>query len=167
MKKIFPLFLILLLFSFIPLARAESEKTKVIVFTQTGCAYCAKSLSHLENLKRDQYPNLEITEYDIRRDPNYYQTFVNYQNAYGSSADGTPVIFIGNKMIKGYLPNEIDKTLENCEMNTCQDPEKFVADYIKEHPSAAQQQQKDKTVVGWVILGVMVVGGGIIWLSRG
>lgn len=167
MKKIIPVLLLLLLFVFIPSAKAENEKINVVIFTQTGCAYCAKTLAHLDDLKKNQYPELEVKEYDLRRDPSYYQKFINYQSAYSGNADGTPVLFIGNKMIKGYLPNEIDQTLSECKINTCQNPEERVATYVKEHPSTEQQQQKDKTIIGWVILGVIVAGGGIVWLSRG
>jgi len=167
MKKLIPVLLLFLLFVFIPSAKAENEKINVIIFTQTGCAYCAKTLAHLDELKKNQYPELEVTEYDLRRDPNYYQTFLNYQNAYGEKADGTPVLFIGNKIIKGYLPNEIDQALEGCKNDVCSNPEERVAAYVKDHPTVEQQQQKDKTIIGWVILGVIVAGGGIVWLSRG
>ena len=155
-----------LLSGFLPIAKAESNKISIDVFTQTGCQYCAKTMEHLATLKKEKYPEMIITEYDIRRDPTYYQTFVDYKHAYGSTADGTPVTFIGKKVIQGELLEEIDAAIETCSQQFCDSPADIVAAYVKDHPTAEQQKANDKTIIGWVIIGVVVVGGGILLLSR-
>jgi len=166
MKKLLPLIMLCLLFGFVPLTKAAENKIDVIIFTQTGCQYCAKALDHINDLKKNTYPEITLKEYDIRRDPSYYQLFTDYQRAYGTSADGTPVTFIGKKIIKGALLEEIDAAINECSQNQCDDPEDLVATFVKENPSPEQQKANDKTVIGWVIIGVVVVGGGILLLSR-
>lgn len=166
MKKLLPLILFCLFFSFANIVHAENNKINLVIFTQTGCQYCAKTLEHLNSLKKDKYPELTIQEYDIREDPNYYQTFMDYQHAYGSTADGTPVTFIGNKAIQGELLEEIDAAIENCKKQQCEDPTSIVAAYVKGHPSEKQKKTNAKTIIGWIIIGVVVAGGGILLLSK-
>lgn len=166
MKKLLPLIMFCLFFSFLPSVNAENNKINIDVFTQTGCQYCAQTMDHLNALKKDKYPEMVITEFDIRRDPTFYQSFIDYKHAYGSDADGTPVTFIGKKVIQGALLEEIDAAIEGCKQQSCEKPADIVATYVKEHPSAEQQKASDKTIIGLVIIGVVVVGGGILLLSR-
>ena len=165
MKKILILLIIALFVPFFSVSAADKD-LDVYIFTSTGCQYCAQMLSHLEELKETTYPNLKVHEFDLRADPNNYEAFSNYQRAYNITADGVPVTFIGNKVIKGNLPNEVDVALENCNDNDCVNPETIVEDYIKSNPTAEQTASKEKTLMGWIVIGVVLVGGGVLLLSR-
>lgn len=166
MKKLLSLILLCLFFSLGNVALAEDNKIDVVIFTQTGCQYCAKTLAYLDELKKGAYPSIVVKEYDIRKEPAAYSIFKNYQQAYGDSADGTPVTFIGNKMIKGALLPEIDAALATCKQQQCINPADIVATYVKDNPTAEQKKSNDKTIIGWIIIGVVVAGGGILLLSR-
>ncbi len=145
---------------------ANNEKIEVVVFSQTGCAYCVQMISYLNTLIREQSIPLEITEYDIRQEPKYYELFSAYGRAYGIYADSTPITYIGEKVIRGYLPNEVNSTIENCQIKGCPSPQSIVAAYEKNNPTTEQQEAKDKMLVGWVVIVVVVVGGGILFLSK-
>jgi glutaredoxin len=166
MKKILILITFIILFGLTNPAWSADNKISVRIFTQTSCAYCATTMAHLNQLKKEKYPNLEITEYDIRRDPSYYQLFNDYRRAYGSDADGTPVTFIGNKVIQGELLAQIDTAIEECTLQNCEDPANVVAKFIKENPSSEQKQAQDKKIIGWIVIGVVLTGGGILLLSK-
>lgn len=166
MKKILVALLFLILTPFLA-ANAEEDTLPVYIFTQTGCPYCAQTLKHLEEVKESTYPELEVIDYDLRQNPGFVQKFSQYQKAYSTYADGVPVTFIGNKVIKGYLPNEIDVALAECKNNTnCVNPEEVVEKYLEENPDAQQEASKEKTVMGWVVIGVVIVGGAVLLLSR-
>jgi len=165
MKKILFLVIACLLLSLAPIVRAEDNKINVVIFTQTGCQYCARTWEHLNSVK-DKYPGMTIQEFDIRKDPTYFQTFTDYRRAYGSTSEATPTIFIGNKVIEGALLEEIDAALDNCQKQQCVNPNDVVAKFIKDNPTAEQQKSKDKTIIGWMVIGVVVAGGGILLLSK-
>ena len=165
MRKLLLLLIVALFVPMISVSAADKD-LDVYIFTSTGCPYCAQMLSHLEELKENTYPNLKIHEFDLREDPKHYDAFTNYQMAYSTVADGVPVSFIGNKVIKGNLQNEVDAALANCNENECLDPESIVADYVKANPSAKQAASSDKALMGWIVIGVIVVGGVVLLLSR-
>lgn len=165
MKKILILLIIALLAPMISVSAADKD-LDVYIFTSTGCPYCAQMLSHLEELKESTYPDLNIHEFDLRAAPNNYEAFTNYQRAYSTTVDGVPVTFIGNKVIKGNLPEEVEVALADCNENECLNPETIVEDYIKANPTAEQSASKEKSIMGWIVIGVVVVGGGVLLLSR-
>lgn len=166
MKKLLIIAIIAITITTITPVFAADNEINVKIFTQTGCAYCAKTMEHLNDLKKNKYPEIEITEYDIRRDPAYYQLFNDYRRTYGSDADGTPVTFIGKKVIQGELLEQIDTAIEECKQQPCEDPADIVAKYVKDNPTAEQKQANDKKIIGWIIIGVVLAGGGILLLSK-
>jgi glutaredoxin len=165
MKKLLLLLIVALFVPFLSVSAADKD-LEVYIFTSTGCQYCAQMLSHLDELKETTYPNLKVNEFDLRADPSNYDTFRNYQRAYSTTADGVPVTFIGNKVIKGNLPNEVDVALAECNENECLNPETIVEDYIKANPTSEQTASKEKSLMGWIVIGVVVVGGVVLLLSR-
>lgn len=167
MKKIFiALTLALMLLPFFP-TKAADNPLEVYIFTETGCPYCAKTLSHLEDLKKSTYPNMVVTDFDLRRDPKYFPKYQNFAKAYKLTADAVPMTYIGDKGMKGAVLDQIDSALQICKTQQCQNPDQFVTQYLKDNPGVATPDTASgKSVVGYVILGLIVVAGIVIYINK-
>ncbi|MFA6537416.1 MAG: glutaredoxin [Patescibacteria group bacterium] len=173
MKKILLVFLFLF---FLPIfsSQAEEKNTEVIIFTQTGCQHCAKALALLDNLQ-NQYPNIKIVEYDLRKNPEYYQKFLQFSLTYNVSTEVTPITFIDNKAISGYDETTISTTIERCNLSisNCQSPQKLVDKYLADHP-----EQKNLTTIEpaittdnnktlhYVFAAIIIIGGIGLLINR-
>ncbi|BCE01164.1 glutaredoxin family protein [Marinicellulosiphila megalodicopiae] len=116
-KTIYAMFFILLLglIAFIAVAATTSsyestqvhsiEQAKVIIYGTPQCHYCKKTRKLLsQNV-------IAYFEYDISSNKEAYNTFVKLEGR------GTPLIIIGNQVIKGFDESRIRKLL-----NIEQDP---------------------------------------------
>jgi len=167
MKKI----IILLFFLILPImAKADDKTVEAVIFTQTGCQHCAKAISLLNNL-RISYPGLTINEIDLRKNPENYQSFVQFSAAYGLSADATPLIFIGDKAISGYREQQITEAVEHCFLPVvnCQNPTNKVAQYLKENSVDTKQiiQPTTNSKIGkYILTGVIISIGALILINK-
>lgn len=163
MKKILFIATFVLIISPWISAKATGAATEVFIFTQKGCLYCAKTLSYLEALKKDSYPDLTAREFDLRDNPKYFQKYKDFARAYKATADSVPMVYIGDKVIKGYLPDDVRNAIEYCENNDCPNPEKKVAQFVKETPdTSAENSSSNRNLIGWGVLGIL--GAAVIAL---
>ncbi|NQT49550.1 hypothetical protein HQ571_02535 [Candidatus Kuenenbacteria bacterium] len=172
-KIIFLMIAFLLLMPFIGI-QAEEEKTAqtidVYIFTQTGCQYCAKAKELLETLQETEYPEIKVHEFDMKANPKYVKKFDEFNTAYDISPSGVPVTFIGNKSVQGWKENELRQLIEfyHLPTNEYPNPQQIVDDFLKENPdkAPADAPRSPKETLGWVVLGVIVVGGGIFIINK-
>jgi glutaredoxin len=160
--------LLLVGLSFTPIQAAEvsDKQLDVFIFTSTGCPFCAKAIDHLEKVKQSTYPNLEINEFDLRKNPTFYEMYTDYANAYSMDTDSVPVTYIGEVATKGFDADRIDFALNKCATGECPNPGEIVTQYLKDNPRQNDSGDKSRTIFGWVIVGALIVGGGLILLNR-
>ena len=169
MKKLIVIFFLAF---FLPLfsAQAEQAPMDVYIFTQTGCPHCAKALSLLEELKNNGYPEIVVHEFDMKAEPTQVKKLIQFANVYKADARKVPVLFIGTKAISGFLENSIKEALEyyHLPVNSYPNPQNIVDEYYKTHPDpimpAADTAQT--AIIGWMVLGVVVVGGGVVVVNK-
>jgi len=113
MKKLFALiiaFFLLTLFSTkVVLAQPKLE---INFFYGQGCPHCAEARIFLESLK-ENYPNLEIGEYEIYTHPENQKLFIQFCQEYKTDPLGVPMFFVGEKYFLGFRKETIGKEIEN------------------------------------------------------
>ena len=179
MKKLFSTFLLTMLF--LPLtvnAQAEggqpaamAEKSiNVYIFTQQGCPHCARTLAYLEELKKTEYPQLMVTEFDLKIHPEYFQKYVQFATALNvySSDWGVPVTFVGDKVVFGELLSDIRAAIETSKVKNSRDTEDIVNDYVKAHPelNPAPVASTSASVIGWVVIGVVGIAVLVLVINK-
>ncbi len=160
-------------FAFLNITQAQTsdKKMDIYVFTQTGCPYCAKTISFLQTLKNKEYPHLNIHQFNVKNKPEY-EKFVQFTAVYQTSPEAIPITFIGDKFIKGYKENELRSAVEFCSLpvNKCLDAENFVNKKLQEIMPKEQQfnfeQERDKKFIGWIVLAVGAIGGGVLLINK-
>jgi glutaredoxin len=80
---------------------AAAEAPKVDIFVTSWCPYCSKLESFLK--KRD----VDYTRWDIEKDAKGARLFADL------GGEGVPVARIGDRVVHGYDPAEIESALEN------------------------------------------------------
>jgi len=104
----------------------DAQKVTLYLFWGDGCGYCAKEKAFLDKLKLD-YPELDIVMFEVWNNAENAQLMKEFAQAYGISAGGVPVTFIGDKSWVGYNDNigsEITAKVEYCKSNDCLSPAK-------------------------------------------
>ncbi len=156
MKKIFifSVFFILLALSS---ATAKEKTIFVHIFSQTGCPHCARAISFLENLQKEN-KNIDITIYDLRKDPHYYNDFLSFGVAYNITPEGVPMIYIGDKAINGYNEFQIESAIEKCQLpvTTCQNPKDIVTNFFEKNPELKNIPKTNNTKSNFIILGIFI-----------
>ena len=170
MKKL--IIFIILFIVFVPLAGQanNSSEIKVHIFTQKGCPHCAEALSLLDKLQETN-GDLTVQEYDLVTNPKYYEKFQQFAWAYNVSTNSVPITFVGNKVIKGFNKEKIEQAIENCSLPVvnCPDAASIVAeelDKAEENPLTDAPIDTKNNIVGWIVIGVIVIGGGIIIINK-
>jgi glutaredoxin len=165
MKKLFNL--ILLALFLLPMSAnaqaieadpATPAPINVHIFTQQGCPHCARTLVYLEELKKTEYPQIVVTDYDLKTNPEKYQTYVEFATAFNvfSTALTVPVTFVGDKVIFGEKPSDIRAAIETCKIKQCRDTKDIVAEYVSAHPEVQPAPANSSaSIVGWIVLGVV------------
>lgn len=176
MKKLFNL--ILLALFLLPISAnaqaieadpAAPAPINVHIFTQQGCPHCARTLIQLEELKKTEYPQIVVTEYDLKTNPEKYQTYVQFATAFNvfSSSLAVPVTFVGDKVVFGEKPSEIRAAIETCKIKQCRDTKDIVAEYVAAHPEVAPDTTNSSaSIVGWIVLGVVGVGVLVLIINK-
>lgn len=68
---------------------------------RSECAQCQAALGYLESTKRYE-TELVIRAYEVKKNPDNMRLFKKYADAYNTTIQGVPMIFIGNKFYVGY-----------------------------------------------------------------
>lgn len=169
MKKIHWLILLMLLAPLFNVLAAD-KTTEVYIFTQKGCPYCAKAMALLDEMKKNDYPEINVNEFDLKVHPKYVKKYLEFATAYNINPDGVPVIYIGPKTIIGFQETSIREAIETCHLpiSNCLNPNDYVTEQLKNLPSVpdSNNSNSSKTIIGWVVLGVLVVGGGALVINK-
>jgi thiol-disulfide isomerase/thioredoxin len=83
-------------------AGAEGDaEVELIVFWGIGCPYCAQELEFLDDLGED-YPELEITSYEVRYEPANLDLFNSTMSERGLEARSIPTTLLGDRVWEGF-----------------------------------------------------------------
>lgn len=169
MKKIYWLVLLMLLTPLFNLLAAD-KTTEIYIFTQKGCPYCAKALALFDEMKKGDYSEINVNEFDMKVYPKYVKKYQEFANAYKISPTGVPVTYIGPKAIVGFEETSLRQAIEFCHLpiSDCVNPNDFVAEQLKNLPAGDQTNSSGtpQEIVGWVVLGLLVVGGGVLIVNK-
>jgi glutaredoxin len=163
---------ILFIFLFLtaaPALAADVPPFDVVIFTRQGCPHCAAIKAELENLKANTYHQMTITEYDLVLQPDKLSKYIEFANAYNlyDAELPVPMTYIGDKGIKGQFENEVADAVQACTIKACVKPDDFVAQYLKDHPvTQPVTSSGSKSIIGWIVIGVIVVGGVVIFINK-
>ena len=166
MKKIkfILFFLMLAIFIGLPAWAAPSRDIDVVMFTSKGCPHCAKMKAWVDELKRDNFPGLNFTEFEITQIPANQTIFAQYSKAFNFNTRYVPVTIIGDSVINGEDYDGLKAALMNCNLSSCNSPQSKVAAYLEQNPNINFGQTVDTSqsnFVGWIalgVIGVLVVG---------
>ena len=127
-KKQAIMLFILILFTttIMSLASAQSDSSEVTIyfFWGDGCPHCAAEKPFLEELQQ-KYPDIEIKMFETWKNPDNAKLFNEVAKAYGTTAQGVPTTFIGDKFWVGYadyLGNQMEEKVIVCIQNGCESP---------------------------------------------
>ncbi len=99
-------------------------KVTVYFFWGDGCPHCATEKPFLEEMQK-KYPEIEIKMFETWKNPENAKLFNEIAKAYGTTAQGVPTTFIGDKYWIGYadyLAKEIEDKIKHCIENQCTNP---------------------------------------------
>ncbi len=119
--------LVVFIFSLLPLhfVVAQEEPLNVYFFWGQGCPHCAKAEVFFDDTVVPQYSKqIEIQSFEIYNNKDNQDLFRLF--ALASGAQGVPSIFIGDKVISGYLSDtttgqQIIDAIDECLANGCED----------------------------------------------
>ncbi len=97
----------------------------VYFFWGDGCPHCAHEKPFLEEMQQ-KYPMIEIKMFETWKNPDNAQLFSDVAKAYGTTAQGVPTTFIGDKYWVGYadyMGEEMEAKITSCIDNGCINPE--------------------------------------------
>jgi len=156
--KIFTLTAICLaaLFSAVQL-RAESPHTaEVYFFYVDTCPYCQQTMLFLADLVNNN-SLIEVSAYNIKDNADNQDLFYQTGRAYGISADGVPALFIGDKVIDGYYPVEIENAIDNCLALECVSLEERLKTYQKFAGATEDYSVENYLRLRWLLIGAFIV----------
>jgi len=93
----------------------------VYFFWGDGCPHCAEQKPFLDSLKQ-KYPLLEVKMFETWYNGENAELFQQMAESFGTSVQGVPTTFIGNKYWVGfadYMKPEIEDYIEYCLENGC------------------------------------------------
>lgn len=150
-------------FTAVHFAKAQSQSTvDVYFFYQEGCPYCAQMKLFLADLiKRN--PNVKVNAYDMA-DKNNQELFLDFIGAYGTSTGGSPMLFIGDKVIEGNYPIEVENAVNNCFALGCNSPSVKLANYRKNSNISNNDSSLELLMnLRWVFIGFAIIFIGVIF----
>ncbi len=116
------------------LAQTDSDKVTVYFFWGDGCPHCAAEKPFLEEMQK-KYPEIEIKIFETWKNPENAKLFDEVAKAYGTTAQGVPTTFIGDKYWIGYadhMAKEMEDKIKSCIENQCASPGDMLA---KDNPT--------------------------------
>ena len=127
MKKLFPLFFIIIAFFLWPkLSLAQNNTVNLHLFFSPGCPHCAAEKEFLKE-SQDKYPQLNIIMYDVGDNVENQKLYAKVAEKLGVRVGGVPFTVICDEYILGYLSPEttgkqIDTIIqEKIESGVCND----------------------------------------------
>ncbi|MBN2202825.1 MAG: redoxin family protein [Candidatus Aenigmarchaeota archaeon] len=122
MKRLVFLTIIILLVS---ISSVYAEETVVYFFWGNGCPHCAAEKPFIEDMQ-EKYADLVVQSIEVSSQESA-QLFNSMAQAYGTSAGGVPMTFVGDEFFVGYGNYDntgifIEEAIANCVENGCIDP---------------------------------------------
>lgn len=111
-----------------PSVSLGSEKIVIYFFWGDGCPYCDKQKEAMKSWA-NKYPNIEIKDYETWNNQGNRATLESMAASYGTSVQGVPMTFIGDKYWVGFsesLGTEMENKLKECSDKYCEDPGKRI-----------------------------------------
>lgn len=92
--------------SYEELVEKNNEPITMILFYGETCAYCAALKQYLAELMAE-YPNIKLTQYEVRNSEENQELMATYEESTGVSATGVPYLVIGDDAVVGNVPSEV------------------------------------------------------------
>ena len=99
----------------------SDNRVVVYFFWGDGCPHCAEEEPFLDSLKQ-KYPSLEVKMFETWYNKENAERFQQMAESFGTSAQGVPTTFIGDKYWVGfaeYMKPEMEDYIEYCLENGC------------------------------------------------
>jgi glutaredoxin len=93
----------------------------VVMFWGQGCPHCTAMESFLTQLK-SEYPTLKVHAFEVFQSEENRNLLLAYAAAYDTQVTGVPALFIGSRVIKGNLQEEVRSAVEDCRLHGCPSP---------------------------------------------
>ncbi len=164
-KIIISLMIIFAGFAVCRFTKAQAQfSVDVYFFYQEGCPYCAQMKLFLADLiKRN--PNVKVNAYDMA-DKNNQELFLDFVGAYGTTEGGSPMLFIGDKVIDGDYPIEVENAVNNCFALGCESSSVKIDNYRKIKNVSNNDSSSLELLMSlrWVIIiATLIFIGGIVF----
>ena len=149
-------------------ASAAPGKATLYFFWGQGCPHCEEMKPFIAQIQNAN-PQITVKSREVFQDQTNAGLFAAMGDAYGKAESGVPTVFIGDKMIVGYVKGTSDKNVTDeinvCLNAGCPDPDQILADYVKVHPTTTmattttlpQNGQTGGMDTAILIIGVAVV----------
>ncbi|MDD3711405.1 MAG: thioredoxin family protein [Patescibacteria group bacterium] len=102
----------------------SNAKVVIYFFWGEGCPHCSGQKTAMEAWS-SKYPGLEIKSYETWENEDNRQILEQMAEAYGTSVQGVPMTFIGDKYWIGYaetLGVEMENKIKECSEKDCENP---------------------------------------------
>jgi thiol-disulfide isomerase/thioredoxin len=93
-----------------PTAAAAPARAQLVFFWGIGCPHCEEAKPLLAALARE-FPELEVEQVEVRRDPKGSERFVGTMRELGAGAVGIPTFVIGRDYVIGFAPETTESEL--------------------------------------------------------
>ena len=113
--------ILIVLFGIVSCVPTTPQVNEVIIheFYNNGCPHC-QSLNKWWDEIKPKYPTLVIVQYETSDAANA-DKFRAMAKAFNAGANSVPTLFIGEKVIVGFDPEEIEKEILACTTKKCID----------------------------------------------
>jgi glutaredoxin len=151
-----------------PAAAAPMKTIDIYMFEGQGCPHCAKMKQEIESLKASEFPQINLTEFEVNYNADNQKTFIEYSKVYGFPIKGVPVILIGNQYITGENVPELNRLLDNCLINECPSPKTLYDAYYQTNDkpqfntASESNYTTDYATIGWGALILAAIVGLIV-----
>lgn len=102
----------------------SKEKVAIYFFWGDGCPHCANQKTAMADWT-NKFSGIEIKTYETWKNEDNRATLEKLAAAYGTSVEGVPMTFIGDKYWVGYsdsMKTEMEAKIQECLKNTCENP---------------------------------------------
>jgi hypothetical protein len=158
-------FFIVILLLCAPLFVGAAVLTEVYVFVSKNCAYCEQVTYYLDNLKKSGAP-ISVHRLEISDNSDNLELFQRFSGAYDYFSGSIPAIFIGDRVISGFYPEQILAQIKKCSATACIDPQLIVEEYNK----SVAASSNGITLPGGFLFGAIalasIIGIGFLSVAR-
>lgn len=144
---------------------SADKKIQVLIFHMDSCPHCKRMISYIEGLKINN-PRLDIYKYEITSNTNNIAFLQALTEVYKNDTQYVPIIYIGDQAIIGEDQANVDKAINQCISNGCQNPsekvdQKYFSNANNNTAASSGQPSSNSNSTGFIILivtGVAVLG---------